>query len=433
MCGKLVRVACAFGALALLAACAPHAGDGTSPQQYMYQPGYLLTRCDGQVVPTTRAAPPAAPVSAYVGAVSTTTRNLAGYLYAFAAEDGSARWCNQFTPKAAPPPCPYSCPAPSSVIPGRPLVRDGVVYVCVSGYGGYTYAFNARAGALRWMQQTDCQYVSIPFGDYAAPLLANGVLYTGKVALHAQDGRLLWRLPIDATFASVVDGTLYAYGEAMVYALNPANGAVRWKHQLGNVIACLPTIADGTVYVGEQNSVGSDTAVTTALNASTGALLWTYHASSFSILAAGGTVYLEDAEGVAALDARSGQPRWHFPITMSSIALAAVLDGTLYLSADGAYALNASDGSARWHNTLGADQSHSFSTGVVQGDTFYLVGEDGMGNSTLFALRLSDGRARWQQANIPQMTPPALGFLTVAIFPLLYYTFFGNVSLAKES
>ncbi|HEY7123452.1 MAG TPA: PQQ-binding-like beta-propeller repeat protein [Ktedonobacterales bacterium] len=409
---KMLCAVCTLGMMSLVAlvSCSPRPGGAnqTPGQQSPFQQGYILTRCDGQAVPTATAAPPSAPMSAYVGAVS--THDLEGYLYAFAPNDGSTRWCNRFTPKEPPQGCPYrSCPGPSSVVPGRPLVANGVVYVCVSGYGGFTYAFNTSNGLLRWMQQTDCGPGSIPFGDYAAPVLANGVLYTGKDALNAQNGRVLWRLSLDATFASVVDGTLYAYAEAMVYALNPANGSVRWKYQLGNVIACLPAVADGTVYVGEQNSVGSDTAVTTALSASTGSVLWKYHASSFSIVAAGGMVYLGDTDGITALDAPGGQLRWHFPITMSGNAVSAVLDGMVYLSADGAYALSASDGSKRWHNMLGADQSHWFSTGVVMDETFYLVGTDGMGNSTLFALRLSDGSARWQQAGIPQMTPPALG------------------------
>jgi outer membrane protein assembly factor BamB len=69
------------------------------------------------------------------------------------------------------------------------------VYVCAAGGGetGYTYAFNANDGSLRWRTQSDCWSVSIPFGDSTIPLVNNGVIYSGLSALRAQDGQVLWK------------------------------------------------------------------------------------------------------------------------------------------------------------------------------------------------------------------------------------------------
>jgi outer membrane protein assembly factor BamB len=110
-------------------------------------------------------------------------------LYAVHAGDGTVRWCQQVQPtqelikKWSARPGMRNRPPPSLIF-GAPRVANSVVYVCVSDYGRYTCAFNAGDGALRWRSPTDAWSVAMPFGDYAVPLVREGIVYTGTYALH---------------------------------------------------------------------------------------------------------------------------------------------------------------------------------------------------------------------------------------------------------
>jgi len=81
-----------------------------------------------------------------------------------------------------------------------------------------------------------------------------------------------------------------------------------------------------------------------------------------SPVVAGGLVFLGVADddgrgkaGVYALDARTGEPRWHFPTAASVKQTVAVAGGLAYAACvDGAiYALDAATGEERWHYNLG--------------------------------------------------------------------------------
>src|SRR5579862_4692890 len=153
-CCALIIAAC------VLAGCAPQAASS--------QPavGFTLTRCNGQQpVPSRTGVPQAAPPAVYASSVG-------GDLYAFSPTTGALNWCNHLTLTLNTYRCPPGehCPPPPSAMLGQPLLDQGILYVCVSGAGGNTYAFNAADGSLRWQRQTDCQVVDIPFADYAVPI-----------------------------------------------------------------------------------------------------------------------------------------------------------------------------------------------------------------------------------------------------------------------
>jgi outer membrane protein assembly factor BamB len=406
---RLLPMCCALALLALaLSGCAPNAG-ATSTQPTTPPHGYALKRCSGQIVPIARVVAPLAPPSVYVGSVG-------GSLYAFAAQDGATRWCNRFSITVAFP-CPRSCPAPPQAIVGKPLLAGNVVYVCVSGYGGVTYAFNASDGALRWQRETDCEIVDIPFADYAQPILANGLLYTGKYALNPNDGSIRWQMPMQATVGAVVGDVIYAYTQDMVYALSAGSGAVRWQYKLSAPIGDVPTIAGRKVYVGDINGDSAPYTPgqpdTHALEASNGSLLWSYPTgviASSSAVVSNGVVYIGSFEAALyALDATTGALRWRYQTGTSVESTPIISNGTLYFTSDGAYALNANDGTLRWHNALGANQSTSFTLATLLKGILYLGQTDGSGNSTLYALDASSGAALWHAAGINQLSPPLAG------------------------
>lgn len=129
--------------------------DPTSPPDDV-----ALNRC--QDLPPVSVVTPVAPV----GEPHTLYVTCSDRLYAVNASDGTVRWCQQvklteeLTKEWSSRPGMRHHPPPHMTF-GTPRVANGVVYVCASGYGRYTCAFNAGDGALRWRTPTDAWSVAI--------------------------------------------------------------------------------------------------------------------------------------------------------------------------------------------------------------------------------------------------------------------------------
>lgn len=149
-----------------------------------------------------------------------------------------------------------------------------------------------------------------------------------------------------------------------------------------------------------------------ALNASDGALRWTYQANATvqpHPVVDQQVVYLGSADGrVSALEAASGSRRWSSQVEGFPL-VAAVTEGGVYgsgslgyggdpfsLPPDGAiFALNARDGSSKWTTAL---------RGVVLGVVAGVVYVGSAEAHTLSALRASDGKLQWQFRSMPPLT-----------------------------
>ena len=163
-----------------------------------------------------------------------------------------------------------------------------------------------------------------------------------------------------------------------VFALNAADGRLRWDDKTANGVEAGQVVAGGVLYT------GSSDGNVYAFDAGTGKLLWSVKLLEQSEVAqvVNGVVYAwssagaESSEGnVYALDARSGKQLWQFA---SGGGVDLVADGTVYVSSAGdpsqtvgtLYALNASTGAERWHfqgqGNLSAQQ--------VTGGQVYVVG-----------------------------------------------------------
>jgi polyvinyl alcohol dehydrogenase (cytochrome) len=82
---------------------------------------------------------------------------------------------------------------------------------------GIYWAFDADSGATLW-QTADPQWAA----DYAAPTVANGVVYVGSLE-RTRD---------------------------QMFALDAASGEILWQFAAGGSVAAHPAIADGMVYWG---------------------------------------------------------------------------------------------------------------------------------------------------------------------------------------
>ena len=181
--------------------------DPTSPSDEV-----ALNRC--QDLPPVPVLTTVAPV----GAQETLYVPTFDQLHAVNASDGTVRWCQQVTLTRE-----YryqsgesvSYPPPPHMLFGTPRVANGVVYVCASGYGNYSYAFNAGDGTLRWRTPTDAWRVSMPFGDFAVPIVKDGIVYNGTYALNEQDGTVLRRIAFDTRWLSP-----HAFVEDKIYVMS---------------------------------------------------------------------------------------------------------------------------------------------------------------------------------------------------------------------
>ena len=331
-------------------------------------------------------------------------------LYALQAAEGTARWCQQVqlirTREPSYHPMVSSSPPPRLTF-AAPRVVGGVVYVCIGGFGEYTCAFTAGDGALRWWTLTDGRVASIPFMDWAAPLVKNGLVYSGTYALNEPDGSVRWRIAIDTdaegtlSLHALTDGTLYATTHRGIYAINAQDGQIHWLYtpQEPTILSGPPVVAGRLLYAGTRGFFGyPQKSYFRALDVETGAEIWRYPivGSYIGAVVQHETVYVSSGDrSLYALEKNSGKLRWQHQFAGPAPCPATIADDVLYLAANGAYALRSEDASVLWHQPLESSSSVSFTPPAVQGGVVYLARSDGRGWGVLYALNARSGAECW--------------------------------------
>ncbi len=384
--------------------------DPTSPSDEV-----ALNRCQDlpPVSVVTTIAPVGAQQTLYVATVD--------QLYAVHANDGTVRWCQQVKPTqelikewSSRHGMPHR--PPPHMLFGTPRVTNGVVYVCASGYARNTYAFQAGDGTLRWRTPTDAWRVSMPFGDFAVPVVKDGIVYTGTYALNEQDGTVLWRIAIETGWLSphaLVDDTIYAITQMGIYAINAQNGEIHWLYQpdTHTIIRGPLVVADHLLYVGTSGSVDHpEKSYCCALDTENGTERWRYTMGGYIGAAIHNEcVYVSSGDRyLYALEKHSGNLRWKYQFVTSGHHPATIAENVLYINTDGAYALSSANGAVLWHQHLGSSPSVSFTPSVVLDGVVYLASIDGHGQSILSALNASDGTEDWHSHYPPQIIPLAV-------------------------
>ena len=209
--------------------------------------------------------------------------------------------------------------------------------------------------------------------------------------------KLNWQSPIgnfyDSSSSPVLANGVVYYGSfdysgsaltGHVYALNASTGAQLWSFETPGPVTSSPAVANGVVYVSSESLY--------ALNASTGALLWSSATAGNgdSPTVANGVVYVSSqmcsSNGVPctsslyALNASTGALLWSFPMAGNGSS-PAVANGVVYVgsSDDNVYALNASTGEKLWNYSI--DGEVTASPAVANGVVY-------VGSSTGFAYAL---------------------------------------------
>jgi len=173
--------------------------------------------------------------------VSSSKRSEPGYLYAVNNDNGAVQWKLQLSAQGI-----DSC--------NLAVADDGTIYVVTDDQ---LYAVTP-AGELNWQ-------ISVDKGLTAPAIGEDGSLYvgSGRGVLYAfnPDGTDKWQYKAAdaiqlAPVISAVDGTIYMCSGEILYALNPLNGTVYFKHDAKLTITAAPIIdSKGILYIAANNNV----------------------------------------------------------------------------------------------------------------------------------------------------------------------------------
>ncbi len=303
---------------------------------------------------------------------------------------------------------PWAFPTGKGIFSSPVVGGDGTVYV---GSADRTFYALAADGTVRW------QVLTGEIIDSAALLDDRGRVYVGSgdghlYAFDAATGGPAWMFAADppstngafidwfeGNVAIGADGTLFVPNDNFfTYALDRDTRAVRWHLKTADQTWSLPAVnvASGRVFVGNNNLLTLLGDNTFALDATSGAHLWSHGTdgtiAASPMLTENGLVVVGGFDGfVRAYDQTSGALRWEFGARDHIYASPAALpDGTVIQpSADGSvYALAPDTGTLVWQfDTRDAIRSSP----AVDADGHVYVGS---GEGTLFVLN-PNGTLRW--------------------------------------
>lgn len=203
----------------------------------------------------------------------------------------------------------------------------------------------------------------------------------------------------------VTDSAIYVCvsGYAGVtYALNTADGSLRWMRQTGCMVASMPfqdnatpTLAGDTLYSGGA-----------ALNAGNGAVRLRLPEGFAPAMVDGATLYAYTNSTVGAFDAQTGQTLWRYTLPDDLGGLPALANGVLYVGDIGGdsppaatphqpdtFALDARTGKPLWQAATGIVSS----TPVIANGVVYVGGY----NPGLYAVNAANGHILWRVDTTP--------------------------------
>jgi outer membrane protein assembly factor BamB len=213
-----------------------------------------------------------------------------------------------------------------------PLVVDGTVYMPL---GVSLYALDAATGETRWRFPVGLQSLSMPAVAGETVYFAGQDTYV--YALDVADGTERWRTKTDAGVEANVtvagETVCVATDAGTVYTLDRETGETRWTHQFTPRAENRPRRPEAVATDGSRVYVLTDDRLT-AFARSNGHRCWRQFDVTTGYLpgiaVSDGQVYTPHRDGLAALDAASGDERGVLVETGVLRAGPAIADGALY-------------------------------------------------------------------------------------------------------
>ncbi|MFF5566006.1 PQQ-binding-like beta-propeller repeat protein [Streptomyces sp. NPDC012623] len=278
--------------------------------------------------------------------------------------------------------------------------------------GPTLYALDGKDGSERWRLQTDAWVYSLKVDRGT---VVTGTRGGGIQAWEAANGEKLWELSGAQTDfetpeagPAVHDGTVYAWQDGRLLALDARTGAERWSYPVGDAASCggvpvrVSPASDGGLYVSAGPRVLS-------IDIASGHVRWHFEAPAVFLsppafapgpAVAGGGVYLADYLGtVYALDAATGKDRWRIATeSRQSIEPVLVADGNVHVGSGSAlYTLDAVTGTPKWRFAAGGEV---IGAPVVADGRLHF----GSADHVLYTLDASGGQLRWKLATGGEIT-----------------------------
>jgi eukaryotic-like serine/threonine-protein kinase len=269
-----------------------------------------------------------------------------------------------------------------------PIVSDGIVFFTLFVNNAYFYAIDANTGKPVLTLKFDKTQLSAPaaigrvafFGSsngnvYAydiatrnrkwvyegegpfslsAPVIDEGVVYIsgvkdGIIALSAETGTVKWRIKADQLLhrPAIKGDNLVAYGvEGLLISLNKKTGTKNWEAKLERKFT-------GTAILDDQVFVSHIQGEIRAYALADGALRWKSNRDGGTktdlALFKDAVIYGEASGNIAALDARTGEPKWKFKTKKP--CLSPLVAGEMVYTSCGdhhLYAIGAQTGELKW-------------------------------------------------------------------------------------
>ncbi len=220
---------------------------------------------------------------------------------------------------------------------------------------------------------------AVYFNAGSAPAGSDGVQMT-LYALDAANGTLRWQnktLGNGAAALLAANGAVYVNAGTDLYAFNASDGSTRWRTQVGDDVSRL-ALAQGVLYGTTFDTPGNQwTSTLFAMNAADGTLLWQSALpanKSFTVAAVvDGTLYLTSVEqkyptGGEKSVHSDGKPKisyvyaysltgkqlWQSQQFEGFLSGLSIGDGAIYFAGVDAYALSTRDGSLLWDYPIDA-------------------------------------------------------------------------------
>lgn len=242
---------------------------------------------------------------------------------------------------------------------------------------------------------------------WGTPAVDGDLVYVTSFEVHALDvatGRRRFKTRDVAWSMAVADGRVHASDGPTLFALDAREGTDLWRLSTDAWVYSL-NADHGTVVTGTRGGGVQ------AWEATNGQKLWEiagcqtdFESPEAGPLVHDGTVYVWQDARLRALEARTGEERWSYPVGDAAscggvpVRLAPAADGYVYVSAGTrVLAVEAASGMVRWHFEAPAVflSPPAFAPGpAVTGGGVYLA--DYLG--TVYALDATDGRDRWRIA-----------------------------------
>ncbi|MDH3975489.1 MAG: PQQ-binding-like beta-propeller repeat protein [Deltaproteobacteria bacterium] len=277
---------------------------------------------------------------------------------------------------------------------------------------GYIKSTIVPSLKIRWIEAlTDCGDPSAP-QEYSSPAAANEKIFfsslrgSGVRAYDFAKKEILWDFSVEKGAeggTAFYEGKVYfGANDGHLYAVNEETGALEWSFNASSEILAPPIAVDGMLYVNSANDI------LYALDAHTGKQLWRYREGRvddlFSIRRSSspafrkGIVYTGFGNGlIVAVGAYDGSLVWKKSLRgkkrgarFQDVDTSPAIDGNrLYIASydGGLYALNATTGDTIWHYNSGGSATPAFDE-----EALYFADNDG----NLIAVHKNSGLVKWQ-------------------------------------